>query len=389
MHLPKSPAASPQDHCLALAAFIREKTDAIILRWSAVPYAGPGMSGSAALLRLRTEAAGLLDAIAEYVEGGEQRLNQPGRELISLNVCAERYAISHLTNGLAELQLVLMLQALRKAVLQLWPETMSESDGQALAAVLRMDQAFDNAMSAAVDHYCTIRDRCHGIFMKKLAHDLRNPLGGIELAAQMMLQDGAQAPGDMRKIASSISRSAAHAARLAGDLYDIGSMREGLGISVNPVALDAAALCGKLLDELLSHYPGQTVLLETGGPLTGVFDETRIAQAFANIIGYAFRHTAKTDPVTVKLQAASGALVFSVRYFSAIPALDDAEAMFAPMRRYASHVLSKKGPIAELGIDLFIAREIVLAHGGEIKAIIDQEWMTFEVCLQLDGRCMP
>jgi len=381
MHETKSPADCPQDPCPALAAFIRDQADAIFLRWTEVPYADAGVSGGAALHRFRHEVNALLEVVANSVDNRNPGENRVACEPASLSVGAERYALTHLTCGLTELQLVLVLQALRKAVLELWMESLNEASAQPAAGILRLNLIFDNALAAAMDHYCRIRDRCHGLFMKKLAHDLRNPLGGIELTTQVLQQSAHLAAADIDKLASGISRSAGNAVRVTDEIYDIGSMRDGLGIVVNPVELDVAALCRKAADELMSRYPGQALSLDAAGPIMGAFDEARIAQAFFNLISYAFRHTDRQQPVQVSLLALPDALLFSVRYLSALPAPDDAEAMFAPMRRYASHVLSKKGPISELGIDLLIAREIIVAHEGEINAFVDQEWMTFEARL--------
>jgi signal transduction histidine kinase len=364
-----------------LAAFIREQSDAIVLHWTTVPSAEPGVSRGAGLSRCRPEVEALLNSVAEYVQGGEMRQAQSACEAASLGVCAERYAASHLTSGLTEVQLVLTFQSLRKIVLQLWAESLGDSDVQTLPAAIRVNQAFDNALTAAMDHYCRIKDRCHGLFLKTLAHDLRNPLGGIELTVQMMQQNTPNALGGIDKIASSICRSVDNAARIADDMVDVGNMREGLGIVVNPVKLDAAAFCRRLVDKIMSRYPGQAILIEANDPVMGLIDESRIAQAFFNVIGYASCHASRKEPVTAKLQAASGSVVLTVRYYPDMPALDDVEAMFAPMRNYAAHVLSKKGPISELGVGLFIAREIIIAHEGEMTAVAEDGWMTLEARL--------
>lgn len=382
MHPPKSAADVLQNQCAALADFIRQEADAIILRWAADSCADSAGSGNVVLSRFRPEMAALLAAIAGHVHGGEIGREQSGCEAAAVNIHAERCAVSHLTSGLTEVQLVLTLQGLRNVVLQQWTENLGDCNLSVLAASLRMHQAFDNAMAAAVDHYCRIKDRCHGLFLKTLAHDLRNHLGGLELTAQIMQQNTTHAINAIHKSASTISRSVSKVMKVAGDMHDVGNVREGLGISINPVELDAAALCRTLVDEFQSRYPDQAIRCEAGGPLIGLFDASRIAQAFSNVIGYASRHTANHAPVTVKLQGTSDSIVFSVRYLSNFPVLDEVEALFSPMRRYAANVLAKKGPVSELGMPLYIAREIIIAHEGEIDATADQGWVTFAARLR-------
>lgn len=382
MHPQKSAADVLQNQCAALADFIRQEADTIILRWAADSCTDSAGSDNVVLARFRPEVAALLAAIADNVHHDELGLEQPGCEAASLGIHAERCAVSHLTSGLTEVQLVLTFQGLRTVVMQLWAESLGDCNLSVLAASLRMHQAFDNAMSAAVDHYCRVKDRCHGLYLKTLAHDLRNHLGGLELTAQIMQQNTVHATNALHKSASTISRSVSKVMKVAEDMHDVGNVREGLGILINPVGLDVAALCRTLVAEFMARYPDQAIRFEVGGPLIGVFDASRIAQAFSNVIGYASRHAAKHEPVTVNLQGTPDSIVFSVRYFPQFPALDQADALFSPMRRYAANVLSKKGPVSELGMPLYIAREIIIAHEGEIEARADQGWMNFEARLR-------
>jgi signal transduction histidine kinase len=386
MHRPKSAADSLQIQGSMLASFIQQEADTILLRWAAVTYAHTNESGKTANLRFRPEAEALLDAIARYVGDGQMQHPRLLCEAVSLNVLAERYATRLLTSGMTEVELVLSLQGLRKILLQLWAESLSDNSVQVLEQVMRLNQAFDNALSAAIEQYSSIKDRCHGLFLKTLAHDLRNPLGGLEMTAQMMQQNIPEAANSIPKIASNISRSVDSAVKIACDIYDVGNMQQGLGMAVNPAELDITALCRNLIAELKARYPDHVVQFEAAVPIIGLFDESRISQAFCNLIRYASRHAVKSKPVTVTLQGSAESLAFSVRYFSDVKAADDFEAMFAPMQRYAAHVLSKKGPISELGIDLYIAHEIIVAHNGELKAKAEAGWTTFEA--QLKGRAV-
>lgn len=375
-----------QGQCAMLAAFIRDKSDVIVSQWSAISCVDACESDGKLFSQIQSEVKALLHAVAEYLHAGDARRNQPEYDAASLIVSAERYAIHYLTSGYTEVQLVLTLQALRKVALQLWTDSLVDYNRETLAALDRANQAFDNVLSSAVDHYCHIRNQCHGLFLKTLAHDLRNPLGGLELIAQVMMQNTSQAVEGIHKIASNISRSVDNAVKVTGDMYDLGNMRGGLGILVNPVMTDVAALCKKLVDGIASRYPEQSVSVEIGVPQMGMIDESRIMQALLNLIGYAGRHTNKQRPAVARLQASSTELAFSVRYLSDTPAADDIEALFIPMRRYATHLLARRGPLSELGLDLYIAREIIQAHEGELHVFADDGWMTFDVRLQLDGR---
>lgn len=373
---------SLEDRCPVLAAFIQENADAMIRQAAVLPRTESARSGNASLLRFQPELTALLDAIARYMLGAAGATAPCRGEAASLAIRSECCAAAYLTAGFSEVQLVQTFQSLRNIVLQRWMASLAEIDASVIAATTRMQQAFDLASCTAVDHYCHLKDRCHGIFLKTLAHDFRNHLGGLELANQILQQNAAVATGGLHKIASSMSRSVDNVARVTCDIQDIGNLREGQGISVNPVELDAYALCRRLVDEFSSCNPDQVIVLKAEGALMGRMDESRMSQALASLIDYAARHAAKRSPVAVSLRGEAGSLVFSVRYLSACPVAEDAAAMFAPLRLYATHLLSKKEPVSDLGVRLYIAREIIAAHDGELDAAADQGWVSFEARLR-------
>lgn len=373
---------SLEDRCSVLAAFIRENADAMSRHAAALPGTESGGPDNAFLVRFQPEFAALLDAIATCIHGAAGATAQYGGGAASLAIRSERCAAGYLAGGFSEVQLVQTFQGLRNIVLQRWIESLTEIDASVIVATTRMQQAFDMASCAAVDHYCHLKDRCHGLFLKTLAHDFRNHLGGLELANQILQQNTAMANGGLYKIASSMSRSVDNVTRVACDIQDIGNLREGQGISVNRVELDGSALCRRLVDEFISCNPDQVIVLEAEGALMGKIDESRMSQALANLIGYAVRHSVKGNPVTVSLRGEPGSLMFSVRYLSAFPVPVEAGAMFAPMRLYAAHLLSKKEPVVDLGVHLYIAREIIMAHDGELDAVADQGWVSFEARLR-------
>jgi signal transduction histidine kinase len=114
--------------------------------------------------------------------------------------------------------------------------------------------------------------------------------------------------------------------------------------------------------ELQTFHPDAHLEWRAEGDLSGEWDPDRLAQVVSNLIGNALQHG---DGTGVRL-AATGAtdeVALTVHNAGqAIPAEVQAS-MFEPLARYAP---TEVGSTSSIGLGLFIARAIVLAHGGSI-----------------------
>jgi signal transduction histidine kinase len=99
----------------------------------------------------------------------------------------------------------------------------------------------------------------------------------------------------------------------------------------------------------------------------GEFDGARLEQVFSNLINNAVQHGDGNAPVTVTLGCAEAALTFSVHNTGRPIPNEVLPSIFNPMDRYSPQSSIDHGPYASLGLGLFIAAEIVNAHGGQIE----------------------
>jgi phosphoserine phosphatase RsbU/P len=116
----------------------------------------------------------------------------------------------------------------------------------------------------------------------------------------------------------------------------------------------------------------------TEGDLCGEWDPDRLAQVVANLVGNALQHGDGTE-VRVLAGAAGDDVVLTVHNRGRAIPFEAQASIFEPLTRYAE---IEGGHHTGIGLGLFIARAIVVAHSGTITvASTDDAGTTFEVRL--------
>ncbi|ABS27423.1 sensor histidine kinase KdpD [Anaeromyxobacter sp. Fw109-5] len=222
------------------------------------------------------------------------------------------------------------------------------------------------------------------LFASILGHDLRTPLAAIKLSADAIVR-GSQDPAALRP-AGRILNSAERMARMIEQLLDFARVRQGSGIELQlrPAHLDDIAR--PVLQEIEAANPHATIEVRGSGDLSGEWDPDRLAQVLSNLAANAVQHGTRGTTTTVELEGTDGGLVRArVRNFGTISS-DVLPTLFEPFRRTASSATRERG----LGLGLFIAREIVRAHGGDISVRTPESDLTvFEVILPRRARPVP
>jgi signal transduction histidine kinase len=219
-----------------------------------------------------------------------------------------------------------------------------------------------------------VRDQFVGI----LGHDLRNPLNAIAVASGVLQSDRSLSEENLM-LAQVIQKSGRRMSRLVEATLDLTRSQVGGGISITPSCNDMATVCLQVVNELRVVHPQREILFEDLGDGHGYFDENRAAQAISNLLSNALQHGAKNQPVCLTLRSDAGNIIVEVHnYGEPIPA-DKRNSLFDPFQRGAlprEEAMSSGG----LGLGLYIAREIMRAHGGEIALTSDENGTTFSTC---------
>jgi len=220
--------------------------------------------------------------------------------------------------------------------------------------------------------------RYNDLFAGVLAHDLRNPLGAMMTAAQILLMRNEAAADLNAKPVSRILSSGQRMLRMIDQLLDLTRARAGGGIAVQPRDTNLGDLCNQALDELELAFPRWTIHRESVGELDGAWDPDRLLQVVSNLASNAGQHGRPEGVLEVKLDGCDPDIVTLRIHNGGTIDASLLPSLFDPFRGAGQRPNASRG----LGLGLFIVKEIARAHGGtvEVASSVD-DGTTFTVRL--------
>ncbi len=311
---------------------------------------------------LRDHADEILSAIVgdmtSQQTSAEQAEKSKGRgKAQRLEAIGEIHAALRIENGFKLGHMVAEYRALRASVLRLW-----ETQGTDPTGVTRFNEAIDEALTEAVNCFVVTTEHHRDQSLGILSHDLRNPLAAIVMGATMLTTSTTLDDKDVR-IAKRMLNSANRMQRMVGDLLDLTRTRFGVQIPVVRAPLDLEPVCRQVVAELEGLRPGGIELV-LEGDLQGEWDGDRIAQLLSNLLRNAIQHGSTTDPIQLRVQGVDDEVVLAV-HNGGPPIPEHAlTKIFEPMVRHVGDDRSNTG----LGLGLYIALQVVLAHDGKLDS---------------------
>ncbi len=239
-----------------------------------------------------------------------------------------------------------------------------EANAQMVRATIRAGELADEAAAARDRAEASERDlrriaEFREMFIGVLGHDLRNPLGAIVMAAGLLLRGGRLNDQDRDTVAR-ILRGSQRMSRMITQLLDLTRARLGGGLTIEPKPTDLREICRDIAEEFESR-----IEVEAEGDLTGTWDHDRLAEVLSNLGGNALEYATPGTVVTIRAHAEETAVVVAVENQGPPIPPDVLPFIFEPFRR-AQQI--KKSTTGNLGLGLYIAQQIVLAHGGTLEA---------------------
>jgi signal transduction histidine kinase len=198
-----------------------------------------------------------------------------------------------------------------------------------------------------------------------VGHDLRNPLGAIHMSASLLHTKGGLTGWQARAI-ERMRSSAGRMGRIIQDLLSYTRTRLGNGIPIVPREASFDALARKVVDELRSVNSDRAIEIDVHGDQTGEWDPDRLEQVISNLVSNAIDHGDPAIPVRVEVDGDDPErLRLHVQNGGRGIPPEVLAHLFEPFSRGPDETSRKA---SGLGLGLFISREIVRGHGGEIGA---------------------
>jgi signal transduction histidine kinase len=208
-------------------------------------------------------------------------------------------------------------------------------------------------------------------FLSVASHELRTPLTPLKGFAALTLQrmeKGEDFPERERflKALRSMSRQTDRLHRLVDDLLDTSRIQAGR-FELERQQVDLVPLVREVLERFeLRGQEGLHFLFEPPpSPIEGFWDGPRLEQVVTNLLSNAVRYSPQGGTVQVRFLLTSEHAELQVRDEGIGIPPESLASLFQPFAR-ASNATSRH--FGGLGLGLFICREIVQRHGGDIWA---------------------
>ena len=205
-------------------------------------------------------------------------------------------------------------------------------------------------------------------FMSMVSHELRTPLNTLYLETQVRKLHLSKsnfspfAPDKLPAMIERDQRQIQNMVRLIDDMLDVTRMRSG-ALSIQPKLFDLSLLAQRVVESLAQQAEavGAEFRLVAPAPVHGIWDEFRIEQVITNLLTNALRYGGP-HAIDIAVSGSEKGALLSVRDQGIGVAPEDQARIFEQFERTAD---SRKHA-AGLGLGLYITRQIVRLHGGDI-----------------------
>jgi two-component system phosphate regulon sensor histidine kinase PhoR len=202
-------------------------------------------------------------------------------------------------------------------------------------------------------------------FVSHVTHELKTPLTSISMFAETIFLDRAKTPEARKKYSRIIMKESEVLKRKIDNILEY-AVRKNEKSKYKIRENDLSALVDEVMEEMqywldINHFE---VKVEKEGPVMALVDADAIKQTLSNLVGNAIKYSFDRKQLTVRLFRKEGKVFLEVEDKGIGIPKDQAELIFEKFYRVQSR---ENESTTGTGLGLSVTRDIVLAHGGEIK----------------------
>lgn len=204
------------------------------------------------------------------------------------------------------------------------------------------------------------------IFLSMLAHELRNPMASIIVAASVIESLNIDPPR-ARKLLAIVKRQVTQLLRLVDDLMDVSRIKTGK-ISLQTRLIQLHEVIESAIETTQPSFAQRNQELIVNLPSTPVYllgDPVRLSQLFSNLLLNASKFSSNTETISLSASMQDGALAVAVE--------DNGRGIPIQFQRGIFELFAQgpdsleHSPADGLGIGLTLVRAIAEMHGGSVR----------------------
>jgi len=199
-------------------------------------------------------------------------------------------------------------------------------------------------------------------FISIAGHELKTPLTSIKALSQALQlrferQGDMQSSGYLNRVNMQINKLT----RLVVELLDVTKMNEGKLI-LRKEKFDMRKLIDEIVEDMV-ETSNRNIIIKGRANSAVVADKDRVAQIITNLLANAIRHSSENENIIIKIAKKPRFLNVSVQDFGDGITKSEQSRIF---ERFYQIENPKRNNSGSMGLGLYIAKEIVDGHGGQI-----------------------
>ena len=358
-----------------ISNFITTNMEQILVEWEAFAATFGAVADKMSPKELRDHARQILQFIAKNIQSieSQEKTKAKSHGLIDNSLKEESASETHgrlrYASGFTLLQLIAEYRALRASVLALWGQEFIEVTIKSQQDITRFNEAVDQSLAEAAVAYSDKVNQTRDIFLAILGHDLRSPLAVTSMAGAFLSREGAF-DEQVRRIGQRVGRSAATMNVMVNDLLAFARTQLGDGIPIEKSLCDTREIARNAIEEANAAHPGSVFELHSTGELSGHFDQPRLQQLLANLANNAAQYGTPGKSILIEITGEKDRVVFKVHNAGPKIPADALPKLFDALVQLSDDSENER-PRSSLGLGLYIARQIAVAHNGNVTVTSD------------------